>query len=303
MTSSKDKFTRLGGEDSPSASSLKSLSDLSSEDRAALRELWPHFPPHRRLDIVSRLGTLCEDNIDLDFRYAFLIALDDADPDVRRAAIDGLFEDNSKLFLGRLLSILRSDTDDEVRETAARALSRFTYLAQCNKLNAPTADLRSSLLLIARNSDEDMDVRRRALEALGYFHEDKEVQTLVSEAYHRGGNEAESALFAMGRSMDTRWQPTILSELNNSSPAMRYEAAHAAGEMQLEDALPDLIRMMDDPDLEVRLSVAWALGQIGGKPAAEALAHALKSENRAMRDAAEEALQELAFSANPLNVL
>ena len=73
--------------------------------------------------------------------------------------------------------------------------------------------------------------------------------------------------------------------------------------MTLEDALPMLARLIDDEDLEVRLASVWALGQIGGRPAAEALTRALKSDNPAIRDAAKEAIQEIAFSANPLNVL
>src|SRR6266516_4150354 len=104
----------------------------------------------------------------------------------------------------------------------------------------------------------------------------------------------------MGRNMDARWQQTVLDELDSDVPAMRYEAARAAGEMTLEDALPMLARMIDDSDLEVRLASVWALGQIGGKPAAEALLGALKSEDPVMREAAQEAMQEIAFSANPL---
>ena len=41
----------------------------------------------------------------------------------------------------------------------------------------------------------------------------------------------------------------------------------------------------------------------GGKPAAEALAHALKSTEPALRDAAKEALNEIVFPANPRSIL
>jgi HEAT repeat protein len=73
--------------------------------------------------------------------------------------------------------------------------------------------------------------------------------------------------------------------------------------MALEDALPFLVRLIDDSDLEVRMAAVWALGQVGGRPAAEALARALKSKEPAMREAAQEAIEELAFSANPLNLI
>jgi HEAT repeat protein len=143
-------------------------------------------------------------------------------------------------------------------------------------------------------------VRRRAIEALGYLDGDGEVEALIAEAYERGGTQAESALFAMGRSMDPRWTQIVLDELQSDKPAMRYEAARAAGEMVLEEALPQLVRMVNDKDPEVRLAAVWALGQIGGKPAAEALAPVLNSPEPAMREAAQEAMEEIAFASDPL---
>ena len=148
---------------------------------------------------------------------------------------------------------------------------------------------------------EETDVRRRAIESLGYLNGDEAVLNLIKAAYERGGRDAESAVFAMGRNIDVRWQQTIMDELESDIPAMRYEAARAAGEMTLEDALPMLVRMTDDVDAEVKLASIWALGQIGGKPAAEALSHILRSGEPALREAAQDALQELSFSANPLN--
>ncbi|MGA7730798.1 MAG: HEAT repeat domain-containing protein [Chloroflexia bacterium] len=305
MSSFKEKLDKLATGGKPDAASLKFLSDLTSEDRATLRDVWPRIPIDSRARIISALATIAEDNIDYDFRRVFLNALEDANANVRKGAIDGLAEDNSTLLLGRLLTLLRNDPDIGVREASATALGRFTYLAQCNKLGMPSEGgrLRATLLESARDRAEEDGVRRRAVESLGYFNQDKEVQELIAGQYKRGERHAESALFAMGRTMDKEWSPIVMHELNNARPAMRYEAAHAAGEMALEDALPRLSELVDDPDLEVRLSAIWALGQIGGKPAAEALSHALTSDNQAVREAAQEALYEIAFSANPMSVL
>jgi HEAT repeat protein len=192
-----------------------------------------------------------------------------------------------------------------VREAAASALGRFTYMAQCDRrdMGQQTGKLRDALMQSAGSEKETADVRRRAVESLGYLHEDAEVQEMISNSYRKGGRQAESALFAMGRSMDSRWEPTIMSELESDNPAMRYEAARAAGEMQLEAAVPQLVKLVDDKDTEVKLAAIWALGQIGGRPAAEALARALKSNSEAVREAATEALQEVAFSADPLNMV
>jgi HEAT repeat protein len=283
------------------SASLTFLSDLGSEDRGALRQAWPGLPLERRRDIVSRLAEMAEDNIELDFRHVFLNALDDADPDVRVAAIEGLFEDESRLLLTALLRLVRDDPDEAVREAAAKALARFTFLAHCDKLKGNSDDLRSTLMKSATNTGEDEDVRRRAVEALGYYTGDTDIEGLIAELYRNGGKGAESALFAMGRSSDAKWEPIIMHELESKRPAMRFEAARAAGEMALQDALPFLVRMSDDDaDAELRLMALWSLGQIGGRPAREALNRALESPEQSVRDAAQEALDELSFNANPL---
>jgi HEAT repeat protein len=303
MSTFEEKLNNVRTGGSPTAASLTFLSDLGMEDRTTFRRLWPEVPVERRRRIVAMLATMAEENIELYFRPVFLVALEDSDPQVRLSSIEGLFEDESKVLLSRLIEVLRRDPDDDVREAAASALGRFTYLSQCDKLGADAPKLRDALLQAANDLDEKMNVRRRAIEALGYLNGDTEVQELIADAYSRGGRQAESAVFAMGRNMDARWERTVLDELESDLAPMRYEAARAAGEMGLEDALPYLSRLIDDKDMEVKLASVWALGQIGGKPAAEALIRAMKSDEPAVREAAEEAMQEIAFSANPLNVL
>jgi HEAT repeat protein len=303
MATFREKLQSLKQGEGPGVKSLKFLSDLGSEDRTTLREVWPSLPLERRTRIVDALVVIIEDNLDFDFRYVFLTALEDVDADVRRSAIEGLVEDHSSLLMGRLLTMLRNDPDQYVREATATALGRFTYMAECNKLNGHADRLRSALITSANDKAEDEDVRRRAVESLGYLHGDDEVKQLIAEQYRQSGRHAESAVLAMGRSMDNQWSPIVLHELRSERPAMRYEAAHAAGEMALEDALPQLTRMIDDDDTEVRLATIWALGQIGGRPAAEALNQVLLSKDPAMVEAAQEAMQEIAFSANPLSPL
>lgn len=305
MTSFKENLEKLRKGDKPSVASLKFLSDPTPEDRAILREVWPSIPLNQRARIISALATIAEDNIDYHFRRVFINALEDSDAGVRKSAIEGLSEDTSTLLLGRLLTLLRDDPDESVREASAIALGRFTFEAQCNKLGIPadTNRLRSTLIQSANDRSEDEDVRRRAVESLGYYNGDREVQELIAEQYKQGEEHAQSAVYAMGRTTDKEWWPIVLHELNNSRPAMRYEAAHAAGELTLEEARPRLIDLIEDDDLEVRLSAIWALGQIGGKPASDALTLATKSDNPAVREAAQEALQEIAFAANPISVI
>jgi HEAT repeat protein len=59
--------------------------------------------------------------------------------------------------------------------------------------------------------------------------------------------------------------------------------------------------MTKDADSEVRLMSIWALSQIGGLAAKTCLTQLLESHDESLRDAAEEALEELKFNENPLD--
>ena len=130
-----------------------------------------------------------------------------------------------------------------------------------------------------------------------------EIQRQVGLAY--AGDELllrESALVAMGRSMLPRWLPTIGQALADASPALRYEAARAVGEMG-EDAqqlLPKLTPLLNDGDSEVAFAAIWALGQVGGSSAERLLKQIAKSEDEARRQAARDALDELSLGESLL---
>jgi len=81
---------------------------------------------------------------------------------------------------------------------------------------------------------------------------------------------------------------------------VRYEAAVAAGGLSDERAIPHLIRLVIDPDEEVKGAAIAALGEIGGLQAREALLALLESESETAREAATEALALLDFEEDPL---
>lgn len=283
-------------------SGLSRLSDIEPGERAMLQKAWSEIPPARRRQIAGALVELAEDNIEMDFRTVFFLLLDDEDEDVRAAAIEGLWEDEGTALAGHLLDLLKRDPSPKVRAAAAVGLGRFTYLAELEELDeAWCGRLKSTLLEIIYDSKETMDVRRRAVEAIGYFSGDDEVAKIIERAYDDSDEVMKtSAVFAMGRNMNPRWLKSIVNELHSGKPAMRYEAARASGEMARKEAVPHLVPLIGDDDPEVRLAAIWALGQIGGKKATEVLTRCAYSEDEAVREAAEEALDELQFSADPL---
>jgi HEAT repeat protein len=276
---------------------LKPLSGLSHSQRDEFWQAWQQIAPLRRDEIAHAMVELAEDNIDLDFGEVLFWCLEDEDAGVRASAVEGLWENISTRLLRRLVTMLRSDPAPNVRATAAIGLSRFAYLAAIDQLEGEDARaVQTALLDMIRDQRQPLDVRRRSLESAGYFADADEVQRQIGLAYDTDEQLLrESALVAMGRSMLPRWLPIIARELTSTSPALRYEAARAAGEMA-EDArvlLPKLAPLLNDDDSEVALAAIWALGQIGGEPARRALQQVRKSQDEARREAAAEALEEL----------
>ncbi|KPV47909.1 PBS lyase, partial [Kouleothrix aurantiaca] len=192
---------------------------------------------------------------------------------------------------------LQSDPAAAVRAAAAMSLSRFAYRAEMEELS-PSDDqaLRAGLERAVLDARQPIDVRRRAPESAGYFASNDAIQEQVAQAYSSSEHLLrESALVAMGRSLLPRWLPNISQALSASSPALRYEAARAAGEMS-EDArslLPKVAPLLNDKDSEVALAAIWALGQIGGETAQRLLKQVAKEGDDARRQAAADALDEL----------
>lgn len=277
---------------------LKALSGLTSADHAAFWSVWPAIPPARRREIVRAIVELAEDNVEFDIGQLCLWCIDDDDPLVRASAVEGLWEDQRTHTLQRMLALLRNDPSPQVREAAALGLSRFAYMASLGELEAYAALLHDTLLAAIEDPDQPLEVRRRAIESAGYFAGSAAMQDQVARAFDASEQPLrESALVAMGRSMLPRWLPSIERELADPEPALRYEAARAAGELAdtAEPLLPRLIPLVADTDTEVAMAAIWALGQIGGERAQQALQRVRDSGNAARSNAAAEALQELSL--------
>lgn len=277
---------------------LKALAGLGPESLKVFWQAWREFPAYRRLEIVQALDDLAEDNVDMDFRPVFRACLSDADPEVRAAAVASLWEDESERTMDRLITLL----DDEagiVRSAAAVALAPFAYRAEVGEL-PPAAGQRvqAALMRVAIDPEQPLEVRRRAIEGLGYFAGSKEAQAEIGRAYaHSESMMRESAVLAMGRSMRPTWFPYIERELKSPSPALRYEAARAVGEIG-EDGRPlltALLPLVDDDDTEISLAAIWSLGQVGGPSAKRLLERLARSKDDARRQAASEALEELSL--------
>ena len=285
------------------ASRLVSLSNLAPEELSPLVKVWPGIAVDRRRSILEELVDLAEDNVELNFDAIFLAALSDADAEVRRSAVRGLWEYQGRDLIEPLAALLHNDAEARVRAEAALALGRFALRAEFQELRARDAQrVESALRRTIANGDEVTEVRARAVEAAG-VRSVPWVHAMIREAHTSPERRLRvSAVHAMGRNCDHRWLPVLLSELTNEDAEMRYEAAGACGAIGDEACIPHLLPLIEDEDAEVQSAAIGALGQIGGGEAKQALRRALRHRRRHVREAALAALAEAEFEDESLGL-
>lgn len=302
MTSVDATLKNLAAEAEPvSVAALYGLSGLERADVEKVRSVWPTFAADRRAVAMRHLVEIAEDNFEVDFSAIYRLGLVDKEAVVRIAAIEGLWEDEDPTLIPILLNLLKDESDD-VRAAAAAALGRFLYAGELEDLPAAkVAPIKAALKAAFANSVESVEVRRRALESLGFLSFE-EVGDLLRQGYeHTDQKMRLSAVFAMGRSADDRWGEIAKHELDAADPEMRYEAARACGELEYTPATRRLTELVDDVDEDVQLASVWALGQIGGDKARQTLQAVLESNAEHLHEEAEAALDELEFKGNNLD--
>lgn len=248
------------------------LSDLSEERQKTFYDVWITLPTQRRHNLISRLVETAETNFDLDFAPIIHIALYDPEPDVRRAGIEGVLEDSPLSIIERLMWLAVEDPFSAVRATAASNLGQFVLRGELGKLPGWfNTRLQDTVLNLHTRPHEELEVRRRALEALSNCGREGVIE-LIRQAYYADELPMRaSAVFAMGRSYDETWMPQVLQELDSDEPEMRYEAARAAGELEIRRALPRLTELAYEDEREIQEVAVWSIGEIGGKAARNVL--------------------------------
>lgn len=276
---------------------LYRLSDLEGADLLELRSRWPEISLRRRQALMEDLETLSEGDFLLSFEAISRLALEDSDPGVRLPALRILWEYDPTDLIPHLLELCVADPSPEVRASSATLLGKFVYLGEVDELPASKQQAIEEQLIRLIESDDQPLVRRRALEALA-FSSREEVTPLIQVASQDHDEEwVASALFAMGRSLDGRWEEFVCSMLTHELAAIRLEAARAAGELELSTAVPALLDMLSDEDDGVRAAAIWSLSQIGGRGVRAALEELLEmTDDEEEADILETALDNLAFT-------
>jgi HEAT repeat protein len=246
------------------------------------------------MEDIEELG---ESDMLLSFEALGRFALNDSDPKVRQLAIRTLWDYDASDLIPVLIDMMANDRDTEVRAAAASALGRFIYLGELEEIPEKTLHRVEDRLLQTCQGSADTLIRRRALEALG-FSSREEVSRLIENAYASGDTDwMASALFAMGRSANEDWTPMVRDMLESLHPAIRLEAARAAGELEISASVPRLVELLNDSDDDVRLASIWSLSQVGGEGVREVLQKMYEeTEDDSEAELLESALDNLSFT-------
>jgi len=303
MTETKTSFQKVIDEligDKPEISrrSLQEFSDIDPSSLKAVLEVWPSVKADRKRLLLDGLQSLSDEDTLVSFDDFARALLTDADPQVRTRAIRLLNECDDVKLASRFIKILADDEQVETRAEAAMALGRFVELGELEELPEPTKRQVEDALLEKANSEDQLLVRRNALEALG-FSSRPEVITLIESAFRRENPDWQaSALFAMGRSFDERWEEQVLSRMQDVNPIIRLAAVEAAGELRLASARLILLKVIEEEDEdEITSAAIWSLSQIGGEDARVYIQNLLDlAEEDEDVEFLEEALDNLQFT-------
>ncbi len=243
------------------------FSDITQKNLDKLHDVWPQVSTLRRRGMLEDMETLAEGDTLLFFDTFATMCLDDEDPVARVTAIRLLWQSQQEDLVPRLINMMKEDPESIVRAASATGLGNFVYFGECEEIDESTYQNLFDRLMETYLSTDEVLVRRRALEALGYANH-PDVRGFIQSAYDSNDDEwLQSALFAMGRSCDLRWAQSVLRMIDHPDLSVRYEAVRAAGELEIQEARELLFELLEEgtDDEDLYFATIWSLTKIGGE--------------------------------------
>jgi len=280
---------------------LTLFSDIEPLELKTLMEVWPHVDLSRKVSLLDGLKILADRDTLVNFDEFARPLLTDPEAAVRVHALRLLMESDDVKLFPIYLNLLKNDVDTDVRAEAAITLGHLVAKGELEEISEGTySEVQAGLLESARGADVTR-IRRHALESLGYSSR-PEVVRLIESALQRTDSEWQaSALTAIGRSADERWEDEVLQGLIDENDLIRKAAVEAAGQLSLKSARIVLLRLLAEGEVddEITNAAIWSLSQIGGEDVRtflEALLDQVDEEDEEQMAFLEEALENLSFT-------
>jgi HEAT repeat protein len=280
-------------------SHLKFYSDLDPKSLKLFLDVWPRVQPPRKLILLDQFLSHLDSDTIVSYEAIAQALLDDPDGEVRARAIRLLVESDNPKLADKLIDIFLHDTDLTPRIEAVQLLGEFILLGELDKVNQSLQRRMEDALIGVVRSEEDSILRKRALESLS-FSSRPEIAALIESAFARVDPAwVASALRAMGRSHDERWNENVVGMLLDEDPLIKFAAVEASGQLIVESAVPILLQILEDEeeDDDVATAAIWALSQIGGDEARTYLVALIdQTEDEELVEFLEDALENLNFT-------
>ena len=278
---------------------LSYYSDLDPKSLRLFLDVWSSVPQNRKLLLLDSLIKHLDEDTIVSYEDIGKALLTDPDAEVRACALGLLVESDDPKLVDTLLKIFQADADLAPRLKAAKLLGEFILMGELEELDEAHLHKIEEALIAVIRSDENPSLRRAAVEAFGYSGREESVAILES-AYEREDPQwVASALCAMGRSHDNRWDENVTNKLLDPDPRVRHAAAEAAGELSIEEAAPIMLKMLEDEeeDDDVTMAAIWALSQIGGEDTRAYILNMIEnSDDEDVTEFLEDALENLDFN-------
>jgi len=243
---------------------------------------------------------------------ALVDRLDDEDEEIRGAAAESLAEILDEAAGPVLLARLPGVTGP----ARAAVLAALRKLRQPGALAPAIALLGDPLALVRREAvrvlgylrdanalehlaervfhDQDAEVRRAALGALGFGGDDLVVSALVQGLTDEDWQNREEAAVTLAKLLPPGAEAGLIAALDDDYWQVRLKSAHVLGKLKSAAAVPGLIAALSHPIGNLRKEAAGALGAIGDRAAVPALTAALGDQDVEVRKVAQRALDALA---------
>ena len=277
------------------------LSDLSRVQLRHLEAIWPSIPVAARTMLLTAVLETSEASVEVDFRRLFRMALHDTDAGIRRMAVGGLWEDDSRSCHEDLVRLAVEDPSLDVK---AIALANLTAAIEAAVEHDRDADLVAAFeSLVTRLAEDEATpvlVRTRAIEGLGALPQSIATRALINAAWEHGDSAlAVAALMAIARSREGRWLPLVRPQLASEDPDIRYACLRALASIGSTDDVEAIARCVIDEDSDVRLGAVYALGEIASPGAVRVLRNRQESAPAEEQGAISAALEAALIGSEP----
>jgi len=171
-----------------------------------------------------------------------------------------------------LLELLRSEDNAGLRNSAAEAVTRIGE--------------RAASPLISLADDDDADVRKFVIDAMGSINAMDFVQPLLAALRDEDVNVAAAAAEHLGNLGDARVVPELINAIvTNETELFRFNALAAIGKLAVPAPVPDEIKQLAGKEL-LRKAVYECLGSIADDSAVALLMEGMGVRQKSSRNAA-----------------